>query len=126
MRDRCRPIDRPDRYRPEYDVIYKALLAADNVSLSVNSQFAASRFADWLGIDPGRIAVIRNGVTALPMVGDTTAQARFERFDARTAPSSLTLGTVMRLDPNKRPLLWIDAAAKILAGAARCKVHSGR
>ncbi len=108
------PVDRPDRDRPGYDVIYKALLAADNVSLSVNSQFAAARFAAWLGIDPDRIAVIRNGVNALPEVGDTAAQAQFERFDAATAQSALTLGTVMRLDRNKRPLLWIDAAARIL------------
>lgn len=108
------PIDRPDRYRPEYDIIYASLLKARNVALSVNSRHAAARFADWLGLDPATIAVIPNGVVALPPNGDSDAIARYRRFDAATGPSPLTLGTVMRMDRNKRPFLWVDAAAAIL------------
>ncbi|MGH6981481.1 MAG: glycosyltransferase, partial [Stellaceae bacterium] len=108
------PIDRPDRNRPEYDIIYRSLLAANNVVLSVNSRHAATRFATWLDLDPAKIAIIPNGVTALPTAGDDDALSRYHRFDAATGPSPLTLGTVMRMDHNKRPFLWIDAAAKIL------------
>lgn len=108
------PIDRPDRYRPEYDVIYRSLLSAENVVLSVNSRHAAMRFADWLRLDPAKIAVIPNGVAALPSAGGDDAVERYRRFDAATGPSPLTLGTVMRMDRNKRPFLWVDAAASIL------------
>ena len=115
------PIDRPNRYRPEYDVIYRSLLTAANVVLSVNSRQAARRFSEWLGIDLSAIAVIPNGVAALPAEGDDEATTQYRRFDAATGPSELTLGTVMRMDDNKRPFLWVDAAACILRTEPRAR-----
>jgi glycosyltransferase involved in cell wall biosynthesis len=107
-------IDRPDRYRFEYPVLFHALLAAQNVALCCNSRFAAARYGQWLGVDPDKFAVIPNGVARLPGGGDEPSQALYREFDARTGKSPLTLGVVMRLDENKRPLLWVKAAASIL------------
>src|SRR5262249_18959849 len=45
------PPDRRERYPIEYDIIYRSLLRAPGVKLSVNSQYAAGRYARWLGID---------------------------------------------------------------------------
>lgn len=108
------PVDRPDRNRPEFVSVFRALLSGRNVSLSVNSEFAATRYAEWLDIDPTTIVVIRNGVAAPSSAGDSQSEERFRRFQAATGPSAVTLGTVMRMDHNKRPLLWIETAAKIL------------
>jgi glycosyltransferase involved in cell wall biosynthesis len=109
------PPDRRENYLVEYDVIYKSLLQAPGIKLSVNSGYAASRYARWLGIDPREIAVVPNGVTLLEAEGDPASEAAFRAFVARTSPSTLTLGAVMRLDSVKRPLLWIDAAAAVAA-----------
>jgi glycosyltransferase involved in cell wall biosynthesis len=106
-------IDRPDRYRIEYPIIFNALLSADNVALSCNSKYAAARYAAWLGVDPTRFAIIPNGAERLPDDGDALSQRRYREFSARTADSGLTVGGIMRLDDNKRPLLWIAAAASI-------------
>lgn len=118
------PPDRRENYLVEYDVIYRSLLRAPGVMLSVNSRHAASRYAAWLDLDPERIAVIPNGVARAPCAADPVAETEFRAFDARTGPSALTLGAVMRLDEVKRPLLWIDAAASVLARVpnARCIV----
>jgi len=118
------PPDRRDNYLVEYDVIYRSLLSAPGVKLSVNSRYAANRYATWLDIDPATIAVIPNGVARAPCAADSVAQAEFRAFDERTRPSTLTLGAVMRLDEVKRPLLWIDAAASVLdrVPTARCIV----
>jgi glycosyltransferase involved in cell wall biosynthesis len=107
-------IDRPERYRIEYPIIFNALLSADNVALSCNSIYAAARYAAWLGVDPTRFAIIPNGAERLPADGDAPSQRLYREFSARTADSSLTVGGVMRMDDNKRPLLWIAAAAGIL------------
>ena len=107
-------IDRPERYRCEYPLVFNALLAARGVELSCNSRYAAGRYSQWLGIDPARITIIPNGVARLPADGDKTSDALFQEFDARTGHSRLTVGVVMRMDENKRPLLWVAAAASLL------------
>lgn len=112
------PPDRRERYLVEYDIIYRSLLRAPGVQLSVNSRHAAKRYAAWLEIDPDRIPVVPNGAVRLPAVGDADAEAAFHAFAARTQGCSFTLGAIMRLDKVKRPLLWIDAAAGVLARIA--------
>lgn len=108
------PIDRPERYRPEYEVVFRALLAAPGVSLTANSRTAARRYAEWLGLPPQRVAVIYNGVDPLPPDVTPAEAAMAAAFDAATPEADFTVGTVMRLDENKRPLLWLDVAARTL------------
>ncbi len=107
-------IDRPDRYRVEYPLIFNALLSADNVGLSCNSKYAAARYAAWLGVDPTRFEIIPNGAERLPADGDALSQRLYQEFSARAADGGLTVGGVMRMDDNKRPLLWVATAASIL------------
>jgi glycosyltransferase involved in cell wall biosynthesis len=107
------PPDRRARYPIEYDIIYKSLLRAPGVRLSVNSHHAARRYAEWLGIDGRTISVVPNGVQRPDPRGDDHAEFLFRAFAARTPSTGLTLGAVMRLDEVKRPLLWIDAAAAL-------------
>lgn len=112
-----RSVPPPDRRRynwVEYGVIYRSLMRAPGVRLAVNSHHSADRYAAWLGIDRDQIAVIANGVARPRSVPDAGAEAMFRAFEARTG-AAFTLGTVMRLDDNKRPLLWIDSALKLLS-----------
>jgi glycosyltransferase involved in cell wall biosynthesis len=106
-------IDRPDRYRAEYPIVFNALLSAAQIALSCNSRYAASRYAAWLGVEPSRFAIIPNGAERLSADGDVLSRHLYREFSARTADSGLTVGGVMRLDDNKRPSLWIKAAAGI-------------
>ncbi|WP_295137684.1 glycosyltransferase [uncultured Reyranella sp.] len=109
------PPDRRERYLVEYDVIYRSLLQAPGVVLSVNSQYAAQRYAKWLGIDRRLVVVSPNGVAPPSVEGSIASQAQFLSFEARVANATVTIGAVMRLDEVKRPVLWIDTAAAILA-----------
>ncbi len=109
------PPDRRQRYLAEYDVVYNSLLQAPGVVLSVNSNYAAQRYAKWLGIDRPRILVSPNGVAPPSREGSVASHAKFSSFEAKVANASVTIGAVMRLDAVKRPLLWIDTAAAILA-----------
>lgn len=108
------PPDRREQYLVEYDVIYRSLLRAPGVRLSVNSRHAADRYAAWLDMDPREIAVIPNGVVRLSPEANAETIEAFQAFNQRTGSHSVTIGAVMRLDEVKRPLLWIDTAASIL------------
>ncbi|OZI35719.1 Vi polysaccharide biosynthesis protein TviE [Bordetella genomosp. 1] len=109
------PVDRPDRYRVEYDTIYSELLKMRGVVLSSNSQFAAHRYAEWLNVDARRIPVVYNGLAPLKPNSDETALGMMAQFNARTPDQTFTVGTVMRVDDNKRPFLWVEAAQKFAA-----------
>jgi glycosyltransferase involved in cell wall biosynthesis len=109
------PPDRRENYLVEYDIIYRSLLREPGVKLSVNSRYAANRYAGWLNMDPALIEVVPNGVARASDTAEPGAEAAFRAFEERTGSSSLTLGAVMRLDEVKRPLLWIDVAASVLA-----------
>lgn len=108
------PPDRRENYLVEYDIIYRSLLRAPGVKLTVNSRYAAARYAAWLDMAPERIAVIPNGVAPVQSVGDAWSQSAFQMFSERLGPDVLTVGAVMRLDEVKRPLQWVDAAAAII------------
>lgn len=108
------PIDRPDRYRPEYEVVFRSLLALPSVRLVANSNTAARRYEEWLELEQGSVDVIYNGVDALDDVARPEDLAKSSAFDAATAGWCFTVGSVMRLDENKRPFLWLDAAAAML------------
>lgn len=104
------PVDRPDRYRVEYDTIYRALLGMRGVALSSNSGFAARRYADWLGLDERSIPVVYNGLAPLPATQDDDCRRMWDAFAAASPAGAYTIGTVMRVDDNKRPFLWVEAA----------------
>jgi glycosyltransferase involved in cell wall biosynthesis len=108
------PPDRRENYLVEYDVIYRSLLRASGVTLTVNSHHAARRYGEWLELDSRKIAVIPNGVRLPSLAGDAGAVGRFGDFAAQTGDRSVTLGAVMRMDEVKRPLHWIEAAAAVV------------
>lgn len=107
------PQDRPERSCPEYALLYPLLARIPGVVWTTNSAFSAARYADTIGMDQRAIRVVPNGVGTLPTAGSSMSRARFARFDARHGPG-FTVGAVMRMDDNKRPLDFVDCAARLL------------
>jgi glycosyltransferase involved in cell wall biosynthesis len=108
-------IDRLDRYRPEYEVLYRSAMTMPGVRLVANSAAVQRRYAMWLGVPATRIGVIHNGVRTQPTGGDVNCQALADRLDLGRADDEFVVGTVMRFDRNKRPLLWVEVALAVLA-----------
>ncbi|MBC2778302.1 glycosyltransferase [Parasphingopyxis marina] len=106
------PSARRDRQKPEQHVLYRGLLSAAGVTLSANSAMVARAYEEWLELAPGSVAVIANGVARLPAESSDEEQARWQAFDRRTG-GGFTLGGVMRLDENKRPLFWLEICAAL-------------
>ncbi|QLC23666.1 glycosyltransferase [Parasphingopyxis algicola] len=107
------PNRRTDRQKPEQEVLYRGLLAAAGVTLTANSRIAGKAYEDWLGLPRGSVLTVANGVDPLPVDAPDDERKRWERFDAQTGGQGFVLGGVMRLDDNKRPLLWLDICAAL-------------
>ena len=107
------PTDRVNRWRLELEPIYRALLSTPGVVIIANSTMAARRYEEWLGMPHGSAPVIHNGVTRLDETPTAEDEALWRSFAHRTADADFTVGAVMRLDENKRPLDWLSVAESL-------------
>ncbi|OZI19997.1 glycosyl transferase [Bordetella genomosp. 9] len=108
------PNIRKDRFREEYPVLYQALAQIPGVHFVSNSKAAAQEYAKWLGIPLERFHILYNGVPELPTDTSPEDQRKWEAFVASTPDATETIGGVFRLEPDKRPQLWIKLAALYL------------
>jgi glycosyltransferase involved in cell wall biosynthesis len=90
---------------------YIALLELPQVLLVANSAAGANDYAEWLGISADRIRIVRNGFD-MSVVPNKYAPAANEARRAGSQKQPLVTG-VFRLAPEKRPVLWLQAAAII-------------
>ena len=108
------PNIRKDRFREEYPELYQALAQVPGVQFMSNSRKAAEAYAEWLGIPIVRFHVLYNGVPDLSTDASIADEQKWEAFQENTADATETIGGVFRLEPDKRPQLWIKLAALYL------------
>jgi glycosyltransferase involved in cell wall biosynthesis len=99
-------------HEPVMRAAYRALISQPGVVLVNNSLAGARDYADWLGVESERIGVVYNGAD-LPTPDHDAAVA--ERRRVGVPDEALLVGSMFRFSPEKRPLLWLDTAAAILA-----------
>jgi len=98
-------------YQPYMDPVYAALCALPNVVLLNNSRAGAESYVEWLRLAPDRIKVIYNGLD-MGSIDDAAASSVRGRLGVpETAP---LVGGVFRFYPEKRPLLWLEVASRVL------------
>jgi glycosyltransferase involved in cell wall biosynthesis len=102
-------------HEPVMRAAYRALLARPEVVLVNNSLAGAQDYADWLDVPRERIGVVYNGID-LPTPDSKAARAERRRIGVRD--DALLIGSMFRFSPEKRPLLWLDVAAAIIARRA--------
>ncbi|GIK88602.1 MAG: hypothetical protein BroJett026_40830 [Betaproteobacteria bacterium] len=103
-------------WRPWLRPALRVLAGLPEVRLVNNSEAGAADYADWLGLDHRRIGVLRNGVAPAARDRDAQAEARRRlRAELGLAAQARLIGSVFRFYPEKRPLLWVRAAAAYAA-----------
>lgn len=109
-------------FRPYMAEGYRRLLADPRVTLLNNSAAGAHDYQRWLDRPRAHIRVLPNGVDLAALRTVDVGGAR-ERLRARLgiAPNSAVVGTVSRLSEEKRPLLWVQAAAALSHLRADCQ-----
>lgn len=88
---------------------YRAIAQHPQIRMLNNSQAGADSYAGWIGIEPSRIVVLRNGVD-LADLRHGGEQAAKEFLDGHGLdPAKPVVGSVFRFWPEKRPMLWLQA-----------------
>lgn len=99
---------------------YQVVLGHPSIVLTNNSRAGADDYADWLGIDPATVEVIYNAIDLDRMAHNVdlnrTRDVRQSLGIARDAP---VVGSAFRMSEEKRPLLWVEAAAAVARQAPR-------
>ncbi|UWQ23100.1 glycosyltransferase [Jannaschia sp. W003] len=93
---------------------FAALLQRPGSMLTTNCRAAAAEFEDWLGCDAARIRTIYNGVDVDAMLASRTPErAAALRAALDVPPEAPLVVAAFRISPEKRPLLWVEAAARV-------------
>src|SRR5215831_2330303 len=92
---------------------YRALAELSNVFFVNNSRAGADDYANWLGLGPQRIRVIRNAVDFGDRGRISQTKIASLRHGLNIPPAALVVGSVFRFEEEKRPLLWLETAALI-------------
>ncbi|NMK48901.1 glycosyltransferase [Achromobacter sp. Bel] len=108
------PNIRKDRFREEYPELYQALAQVPGVVFVSNSRKAAEAYSEWLGIPITRFHILYNGVPDLATDASAADVEKWKAFQESTTDATETIGGVFRLEPDKRPQLWIKLAALYL------------
>jgi glycosyltransferase involved in cell wall biosynthesis len=108
------PPDNFQFHQPHMRETYRWLARQPGVVMINNSQAGAAGYERWLGLPPGTIKVVHNG---LEFTDEMLRRYREERGARRARlgiPADAPLvGGVFRLNEEKRPLLWLEVAARV-------------
>lgn len=93
---------------------YQAIVGHPTVVLSNNSRAGAADYAEWLGMDPAAIEVAYNGIDFEQLAQSAAATSSSTVRQQIGVPADAPLiGSAFRMSEEKRPLLWVEAAAEI-------------
>lgn len=108
------PGNRPSpRHAP---TLYRALLACPEVRMINNSRAGAVTYEDWLGVPSGTVGVVYNGIDVDQLHQNRDAEkTRANRERLGLHPDTKVVGSLFRFSSEKRPQLWLEAAAKLAA-----------
>jgi len=116
------PVLRKHMYRPEYELMYRALAEVPGVTFLSNNRVSARAYAEWLDIPVDRFAIVYNGVQPMPAVGSPACEEMWQAFVDATPDASHTIGSVFRFDTDKQPNLWIRFAARYLKAHPQARI----
>lgn len=112
-------------FRPWMHAAYRRLARESAITFTNNSTSGAQDYEHWLGLEPGTFVVVRNGVAAAtdsPALSAARATVRDRQERRRKgAAEAITIGGMFRWQDEKRPLLWLEVAARVARVRAGCR-----
>jgi len=108
-------------YQPYMDAAYRALAKSPRVVFLNNSRAGADSYADWIGMPREAIGVVHNGLDFEGRQRLAAAPIAERRAALGLPEGAFVVGGVFRLDEEKRPLLWLEAAAQVARAAPEAR-----
>lgn len=107
------PPQNKGRNRDYFLPLFNSLANIPSVAIAANSQIGADIYANWLSLDKNNISIIPNGIQL--EIRPPSKQVVLLAETILAPDTKAMMGTVMRLDDNKRPKLWLEVASLIAA-----------
>lgn len=108
------PSMRRHMFRPEYEVLYRALAEVPGVTFLSNNIAAARAYSEWLDVPLGRFSIVYNGVEPMKAEPSAECEKMWHAFKDATGDATHTIGGVFRFDTDKQPTAWIRFAHRYL------------
>jgi glycosyltransferase involved in cell wall biosynthesis len=99
---------------------YRELASCPSITMINNSEAGARDYARWLGVSADRFVVKRNGVDANAVQRPPVQATAALRTRLGIPADARVVGSIFRFYPEKRPLLWIEAAERVSRKRADC------
>ena len=94
--------------------VYKKAVMAQKITLVTNSASTVREYAAWLDVPPNRVGVVYNGVDVDEILRERDREATAShRRSLGITDSTIIVGSVFNARREKRPQLWVEAAAAI-------------
>jgi glycosyltransferase involved in cell wall biosynthesis len=100
-------------YRPHMYYSHRELAQCPDIVMINNSQAGAADYADWLDLPLDRFVVKRNGLDISTMRRAEPQAVAGLRARLGIPPGVPVVGSIFRLNEEKRPLLWIETAREV-------------
>lgn len=102
-------------HREYMKLAYQELSACSNVLFVNNSMAGARSYSKWLDIEEERFVVVRNGIDAEEIKRPDKHDVVLLRKQIGIPDEVRVVGSIFRFYPEKRPFLWADVAARVVA-----------
>lgn len=112
------PANFPYLYAPYMREWYGWLETCRRVSFINNSHAGAASYAEWLGVEPNRFQVVLNGVELSHMNRCKDEERAAVRSALNIPSDARVIVGAFRLSDEKRPILFVETAARAMATRA--------
>jgi glycosyltransferase involved in cell wall biosynthesis len=108
------PTHFPYIHEPFMRAAYRVLAEQPGVLLANNSRGGADDYAAWLGLPDSRFRVVYNGVDLGAMERASLEEIARLRQSLGLSEKAFVVGGLFRFSDEKRPLLWLETAARVV------------
>jgi glycosyltransferase involved in cell wall biosynthesis len=107
-------------YRPYMYHAHGEIARCPDIVMINNSQAGANDYANWLDIPVNRFVVKRNGLDTATIRRANPSAVADLRGRLGIPPGASIIGSIFRFYEEKRPMLWVEAAAEIAKHRPGC------
>jgi glycosyltransferase involved in cell wall biosynthesis len=100
-------------FKPYMLYAYREIASCPSIIMINNSEAGARDYASWLGVPFDRFVVKRNGIDTAEMKRPPPQATAALRAKLGIPPEAKIVGSIFRFYAEKRPMLWVETAARL-------------
>ena len=104
-----------------FQPLYALLAQSSSVLLTGNSRAANADYARWIGVDESRVKLVPNAIESEALAARHSDSSLELRRQLGVTPDTLVVLGVFRLNEEKRPVLFVETFAAVVASVPQAR-----